>query len=444
MTRVASVALAVFALGWPVPAWAQATLSLEQVVQQTLERNRSLEARRAESREADARASQARAGLFPRVSFIESWQRTNQPVFAFSSLLSARRFAQSNFAIDALNSPDPLGLFHGAVSIEQTLFDGGRTLASVSSASLGRDIAIQAEADAAGRLALTATETYGRLLAALAAGRAAAGAVAAADQDLARAERRRDAGTATDADVLAMSVHLATVRQRQIQVEGAAAVARAELNRLMGAPIDRVFDAQEPTAASGASISTTSIPALIAEAEASRPDLLRAAATERLADAGRRLARASWYPQVAARAGYEVNGTRLADRAAAWVVGGELRWNLSTGGAERAGRTAAAEAAVRAQAEREDARSAAHVEIVVALQRLGSARARQAIGQAAVDHARESQRIVRDRFDAGLASANDVLRASSALLDADAERVAAIVDAIVGNAMLGRAVGRKP
>jgi outer membrane protein TolC len=53
-------------------------------------------------------------------------------------------------------------------------------------------------------------------------------------------------------------------------------------------------------------------------------------------------------------------------------------------------------------------------------------------------------RITRDRFDAGLASVNDVLRASSALLDAEAERASAIVDAMVAGARLGRATGRQP
>ena len=50
-------------------------------------------------------ATQARAGYLPTVDLIESWQRGNQPVFVFSSLLSQRRFTAANFAIDALNNP---------------------------------------------------------------------------------------------------------------------------------------------------------------------------------------------------------------------------------------------------------------------------------------------------------------------------------------------------
>jgi outer membrane protein TolC len=80
--------------------------------------------------------------------------------------------------------------------------------------------------------------------------------------------------------------------------------------------------------------------------------------------------------------------------------------------------------------------------VVKAFHQLENARARRAASAAAVDEARESQRITRDRFDAGLAPVNDVLRASTAVLDADADRIAALVDSIVAGAALRRAVGR--
>jgi outer membrane protein TolC len=61
-----------------------------------------------------------------------------------------------------------------------------------------------------------------------------------------------------------------------------------------------------------------------------------------------------------------------------------------------------------------------------------------------VDQARESHRITRNRFEAGLAGVTDVLRASSAVVDAETQRIDAAVDALVSEAMLSRAVGRKP
>src|SRR3990167_7826453 len=68
---------------------------------------------------------------------------------------------------------------------------------------------------------------------------------AAAREDVARAERRRDAGTVTEADVLSLAVHVADLRQRTIQADGDAAILRAQLNRLMGAPVNGRFSVQE-------------------------------------------------------------------------------------------------------------------------------------------------------------------------------------------------------
>jgi outer membrane protein TolC len=147
---------------------------------------------------------------------------------------------------------------------------------------------------------------------------------------------------------------------------------------------------------------------------------------------------------VAAQAAFDISGTQFNDRASAWLIGAEVRWNLSLGGAEAARLRAATDARSRAVAQAEDARAAVQVEVVTALRRLQAANARRSAGLAAVDQARESQRITRDRFEAGLATVTDVLRASSAVVEADSQRVSAVVDAMVSEATLRRALGRSP
>jgi outer membrane protein TolC len=444
MAHPVRLMLLVLATMAPLRAAAQEPLTLDQAVQAALTQNASLRAARAARDETDARVREARSGFFPRLTFTESWQRGDQPVFVFSSLLSARRFGAANFAIDALNHPDPIDFFRGAVGVEQVIFDGGRQRATADAVSLRRDIAGLATDEAAAGLALATTQMFGRVVAAQAARLALDAGVAAAREDLARAERRRDAGMVTDADVLGLAVHVADLQQRAIQAEGDDAVARAELNRLMGAPIDRNHQFVEPVAIEDAAGAEPHVDALFAEADAARPEIRRAVAAQQLAETGRRKARAALVPQVSAQAGFDVSGTRIDDRASSWLIGGEVRWTFSLGGAELAQTKAAIEAAARARAEADDARSAVQVEVVSALRRLEAARARQAVGRAAVEQARESQRIIRDRFDAGLVGVSDVLRASTAMLDADTQRIAALVDAMSSEAMLRRALGRHP
>jgi outer membrane protein len=430
------------AAGVPSRAIAQTVLPLDRAVQEAVARNPAVAAARAGADESREAADGARAGFFPRVSFGESWQRADQPVFVFSSLLSARHFAAPNFAIDALNHPDAIGFFHANFGVEQIVFDGGRTRAAVRSAAARRDAAADAASQTAADIALAVTQAYGRVLSAQTGRRAADAAVAAAQEDLGRAEHRRDVGTATDADVLGLAVHVAAMKQRSVEATGEDAIARAELNRVLGAAIDREFAVAEPPAPAAAS--GGDVRALVAQAMESRAEIHRADAAVRAADAGVAGARASWLPQIAAQAGYELSGTRFADRASAWLVGGELRWTVSAGGAEAAQVRAAHAALERARAEQAAARAAVDVEVVTAVRRLESAGARAALGTAAVEQARESQRIIRDRFEAGLVGVGDVLRAATTVLDAESQRTAAVVDAVVSDAMLRRAIGRTP
>ncbi|HET9267768.1 MAG TPA: TolC family protein [Vicinamibacterales bacterium] len=423
---------------------AQELLTVDRAVQDALAHNASLRATRAAVAEADARVTEAKSGWYPRVSVAETWQRGNQPVFAFSSLLAARQFAAENFAIDALNHPDTTGFFRNVIAVEQMLFDSGRRQSVVESAKSRRDIARLSSDEASAALVLTTVQTYGRTLVAEAGQRAADAALEAAREDLSRAEHRRDTGLATDADVLALVAHVADLQQRTIEHQGEAAVSRAELNRLIGAPIEREYRIAPPADGDSAMLATTSVDALLKEAEQNRPELRRAAAAQSAADADRKNAQAALIPQVAAQAAFEFSGTQFNDRGSAWLVGAEARWTLSLGGAERARLQAATEARTRAAADADEVRAAVHVEVVTALRRLQTAAARRSAGRAAVDQARESHRITRDRFDAGLASVTDVLRASGAVVDAESQRASAVADMVVSEAMLRRALGRQP
>lgn len=421
------------------PVAAQPPLTLDAAVREALEQNRTLVAARSTVTEADLHTREARAGRLPRITVAETWQRGNQPVFVFSSLLAARQFAAANFAIDALNHPDPIGYFHTAVGVEQVLYDGGRTRAQIRGAGLQRDIAATAADETEAAIRLGVTQTYGQLVALASGRRALAAALATAQDDLTRARQRRDAGLVTEADVLSLAVHVSDLQQRAIQADGEFAIARAELNRQTGAPIDRAFEVADVVPATVATPAAADVARLLATADQQRPELRRAALAETLADTFRQQARAALIPQVGAQAGLDIAGTRFADRASSWVVGGELRWTFSTGGAERARVRAATEAAARTHLEREDVRAQVQVDVLTAVRRLDAARARADVGRAAVDQARESQRIIRDRFDAGMAGVTDVLRASAALLDAEAQRTAALVDTLVSQALLDKA-----
>jgi outer membrane protein TolC len=427
--------------GLVIPAYAQDVLTLDAAVAEALARNAGLAAARAAEQETSARVDQSRSRFFPRVTAVEGWQRGDAPVFVFSSVLASRRFTAANFAIDSLNDPDAVGFFHAGFTVEQLVFDGGRTKGDIETS---RGLEASARAARAGHeleLSMQVASAYGRLLTAEAAHRAAESAAAAAVEDVARAERRREAGRVTSADVLSLQVHLAAMRQRAIEAAGDAAVARAEINRLRGAPVETAFAVQEPAPAGAAAARDVS--ALTVEALQNRPDLEHADAELAVAAAGRRQARSAWWPQVTAQASYQFDGLSFADRAASWVIGSEIRWTFSTGLGDRAASRAAVAAEQRARASKADARAAVEVDVLSAVRRLESAEARESVARATVAQARESQRILRDRYEAGMAAVQDVLGAAAAVLEAERLRVRALADRVVAQADLDRAIGRR-
>jgi outer membrane protein TolC len=421
----------------PSQVVAQTSLTLEEAMARARASTPEARALKSAVDEADARVRQARSGFFPRVDVSEAVQRGNQPVFVFSSLLSQRQFTEEDFAIAELNHPQAVTNTRTAVAVEQTVFNAGLTRLAVQATSLGRDVAVAERDRAAQDLALGAARAYVRVLRIEAAVRASDAAVAAAEGDLQRARARRDVGVASDADVLAVEVHMADMRQRQITMTGDLAVARIQLAEAVGLPLtESVVLARPATPAPPAGDS------IVADALRARLERRQAELRQQLADNAHRTARARYLPTLGVEAGWEFNGSNFGNQQSSWVVGAQVQLNLFRGFADSARVTEARHAQARAAAERERVERTIEVEVRAAMARLTAARAREDAGRAALAQARESQRIIRDRYESGLATVTDVLRAAEATLEAESRATAAEMDVILQSVALDRARGR--
>ncbi len=419
-------------------AFAQMPLTLEEAM--TRARGETVDARALASTfdEAATRIRQAQSGFWPRVDLTETVQRGNNPVFAFSSLLSQRRFTAANFAIPSLNHPDPITNTRTAVAIEQPIFNGGLTALGVDAAKLRRDMA-SAVRDAGGQdLAFRAAQAFVRVLRLDASVRATDAAVEAAESDRQRARARHDVGLVTEADVLAVEVHLADMHQRQIAARGDLAVARIQLAEAVGLPLTESPMLLRPRPPS----EPADADSLVREALASHPNRHEADLEMQLADNARRTARAALLPSVGLQGGWEFDGATLGEQQSSWLVGAQVRINLFRGFADTARITEASHAHLRATAERERVERHIEVDVRTAVAQLATARAREDTGRAALTQARESQRIIRDRYESGLATVTDVLRAAEATLDAESRATAAEMDVILQAVALDRAIGR--
>ncbi|MGH9240549.1 MAG: TolC family protein [Vicinamibacterales bacterium] len=429
---------AALALGVSARVEAQTMVTLEEAMARARAGTPAARALASSVAEADARVTQARSGFFPSLDVTESIQRGNQPVFVFSALLSQRRFAAANFDVQTLNHPAPETNIRTAVGITQHVYDAGATRLAVRGAELRRDLATLDQSAGTQDLALSGARAFVRVLKLEAEERASAAAVAAAESDLERTRRRREAELVTDADVLAFEVHLADVRQRHIATGGDLVVARIELAEALGLPLDQTVGLVKPTAAAP----PLEPAALAREGLNARSEQRQAELRLRVAENDRHLARAAFLPRVGVEGSWEFNGSTWTEQRSGWLVGATVTLNVFNGFADRARVTEARQAQSRATAEREQIERRIEVEIRGAVARVTAARARETAGRAALSQARESQRIIRDRYDVGVATVTDVLRAAEAVLDAEARATAAEMDVILETVALDRAVGR--
>ena len=439
MIRRSTGVLVLVVLGMVRPAAAQTPLTLLDAIARAQGQNPQAGISAAAEREAGYRVVEARAAYWPKVDLAESWQRGNQPVFVFGSLLAQRRFSAADFTLGALNHPDPVANFRSSVAIEQAIFDQ-TVRAGVSVAGIGADVAKAERAAVRADLAAAVTAAYGRVIVAASARQSAATSVERARSDRELAGNRRDAGLVTDSDVLQVDLFVASTREQAIRAESDERIARAHLNQLMGEPLDASFSVE---ALSGMpAMDTSDRLSLEAEALAHRPAVEMARLRERLAIAKQQEARAPFLPQVAAQGTWELNGDAWSSRASSWVVGAVARINVFRGFADKARLAEAGEHQTRTALERQAVESQTRLEVHEAIARLDAARASEAVGRTAVEQARESRRILRDRYEAGLSDIASLLRADDILRQAELQQTAAHVAVMTATATLVRTLGR--
>src|SRR5450759_1860251 len=121
-----------------VPLWAQDPLSLREAVHLALRENAGVAGAAAGARASEARIAQAHAGMLPKINYSESFARSDNPVFVFSSLLTQHQFGVENFAIGPLNRPDFLNNFQSQLTVDQPIYDACQPRNAVKAAELAQ------------------------------------------------------------------------------------------------------------------------------------------------------------------------------------------------------------------------------------------------------------------------------------------------------------------
>jgi outer membrane protein len=421
--------------------YAAENLTIQQAVENALANHPALKGSREATLAAAARTTEMRGAYLPRVNYSESWQRSDNPVFVFGSLLNQRQFTAGNFDLQLLNQPPFLNNFQSQIGVEETLFDGGRRHAQVKSAQLSHTMAgEEARRTEMQVIGSVLRAYYGSLLSRENA-RVAVEAVQSAQADLKRAETRLAAGVTTEADVLSLRVHVAAMREQEIRRNAGVEISAAELNEAMGLPLDSPFTlttALTPAAITGGDSKQVELDAL-----AFRPEPRAARLSTEIGGEQEKAAHAAMMPEVYVRAGFEADRQDFVTRGGAnWTAGAGLRWNLFNGLSDRARVDSAHHETERSRDAEAQVAAATRLQARRTWLELQSAAQRIEVARAAVVMAVESLRIVRNRYEAGLAEITELLRVETALLEAQTRDLEAVRDQRVAAVMVEEVRGK--
>jgi outer membrane protein TolC len=390
-------------------------LSLSEAVSAAFENQPAIRAARLTIDLADSRVRETRAAHLPSVRINETITRSNNPVFVFGSLLEQGRFGPQNLALSALNNPPALTNLRTTLSAGVPLFDGMKTSKRISQADLAREQSMLQKTLAEEQVRFAMVHDYFGVLVADANRLVAGQAVRMAEADLQRARDRLDAGLAVQSDLLAVQVQLAEFKQQQIQAEGNQATAAVVLNVSIGS------QPQAPLKLSGElAAKEFTVPAqdeMIRRAMMHRPDYLQARYAIQSAERHVSEQRSEYLPEINVFGSVGSSALNLTTGSTDYAFGAGVTFNLFDAGRN----VRLSQAHIReglAETERDRLRDQLIVEVSRAYHEYRAAEQQVVVADGALTEATEALRIIQDRYEAGLTTVTDVLKAETALVRA--------------------------
>lgn len=326
------------------------------------------------------------------------------------------------------------------------LYTGGRVDSEIAAATQMERATASDRAAAASDLTSETHIAYVNVLFARENARVLGEAVATYEAHLKDARNRQDLGLAASHETLAVSVEREQAELARLQSENGAAVALANLLRLVGLPAGtRVELDPAPEAAASATDGTEELAKRAAE---SRPEVESLRARIRSLEATEKVARSSSRPQAGLEAGFDYTNPNQryvpweAKFRHSWSVGVGVNWKVLDGGRSSASAAQARAQADALRAQLSDLESRIRLEVTTRRLELDTALAGRAVARRGIEAARDGVRVARDRYKEGVLSSSELLDAETRLLRAelDASLTEARIQIAIAN--LARAAGR--
>ncbi len=435
------VLVAVCAFAEPgVSAETPRKLTLAQALELAIQHNPTMESSRADVEASEAQSDIALAAFLPRIDAIGTYTNTNKPSQAFGIQLDQGRFTQADFDVTNLNNPGLTENFRSALSLTQPIYNGGRENLGMRMAEVGQTISIEGLEDTRQRMLFHVTKTYHDLALAKSTFTIAAETLTIAVSNAKQIARRYREGVVVKSDLLQAQVRLAGHQEESIRARQRVGVATLALRHRIG--VDYPVDSTEPLAASD--MSEVNLEGLISDALESRPDYRQLSSEWHQTSLSTKVAESAYFPNLNLQANYELNNTApfSSNGSNNYSVLGMFNLNLFKGLGDSAQVRKAKAQESKTRHLLEAKRRSIEVEVVDSASQLTSAHERLKVTARAVEQAEENLRIVRNRYQAGLAPVLDLFTAELVLAQAKRHRLNALYDFQISQSRLHLMTGQ--
>ncbi len=444
------LSVAVLGTLFALPAMA---LDFSQCVERALKQNPQILVARAQASEAKGAVAEARGHLLPKLNASFSASQSNNALTVFGMKLSQRQATFNDFGASQFNpnNPDSLnvapaglnlpGSYHNygtKLQLDIPIWNGGEIWGRLSQAHAMLEAAQSGNVMARQKLTFAVFQAYDSVIAANSAiavaekaGKAAASYVKTSRLLLAK-------GVLVKSDLLSAEVNMEKTQLALATARNDRANALDNLAILIGWPQGKSLSIAGPVEPG---LPTASLVDLQRHALAQNAGIIALRHKVKAAQDGIQVARAAYLPHVNAMANQEWNGQSLGNAAPSYTVGGEVTWHVLDfargGGMDRA--QAEHE---QAQAALQEAQNHLRLQVAETWRSAREAALRVKMRTLAVQQMKESQRLVRLRYENGVETITGLLHGQAELDQSRAELVSARYAEAVQRAALLLAMGK--
>ncbi|MDR3456762.1 MAG: TolC family protein [Verrucomicrobiae bacterium] len=346
-------------------------------------------------------------------------------------------------------SPQPHQTWSTDIQISQTIYDGGKSIAALRSASVTKKQAVAIYQTAVADTLLQVRLAYYSVLLAEQQIVVNEASVKLLQKELEDQQHRLDAGTVPKFNVLRAEVAVANQRPALIQARNSYRIAKNNLANLLGYNLPREIWEDIPfnlTDGFDTAPMQVNLPDAIQEALQKRTELETLRRTVDLQKLNVVSARSGYQPAVSVFAGYDWNSSQFAsdlgDHFRGWVAGAKLDWAIFDGGTTY-GRTKTAKAQLeKAKTDLTDQQRQIELGVRTAYSDLVQARETLESQEKVQEEAEEALREANARAEAGTGTQLDVLDAETSLTQSRTTQITAEHDYAAARASFERAIGK--